>query len=206
MQIIIENLGKKFRNEWIFRRLNHTFESGNAYAITGANGSGKSTLLQVISQFIPANEGEIRFLNNKSIIGIDNIYKHIAFSSPLLELIEDFTLLELVQFHQKLKPFDNELTCQQFIEKIDLQNQKNKQIKFFSSGMRQKVKLGLCLFSNAEVLFLDEPGTNLDQNTKNWFLENIKLIINKKLVILASNDPFEYSFTTSIIDIQQFKS
>lgn len=206
MQIIIENLGKKFRNEWIFRRLNYTFETGNTYAVIGANGSGKSTLLQVISQFIPANEGEIKFINNNSAISIDTIYKYIAYSSPLLELIEDFTLFELVQFHQKLKPFDGALSTHQFIEKIDLQNQTNKQIKFFSSGMRQKVKLGLCLFSNAEVLFLDEPTTNLDQNTKNWFLENIKLINTKKLVILASNDPFEYSFTTNIIDIQQFKS
>ncbi len=205
MKIIIENLGKKFRNEWIFRRLNYTFETGNSYAVTGANGSGKSTFLQVLSQFIPANEGEIKYFDGNATIKIDHIHKYIAYSSPFLELIDDFTLLELVQFHQKLKPFTGNLSPIQFIEKIAFLNQKDKQIKFFSSGMRQKLKLGLCLFSTAEILFLDEPTTNLDAETKLWFIQNIKSIIKNKLIILASNDPFEYSFTDHLIDIQQFK-
>ncbi len=205
MRIEVENLGKKFRNEWIFRGFNKSFVTGNTYAIIGPNGSGKSTLLQVISYYIPANEGFTKFFYENIQVEIDNIYKYISYSSPLLELIEEFTLDELLAFHLNLKPLLENKTSKEFVEIIGLQNQENKQIKFFSSGMKQKVKLGLCLFSNSPILFLDEPTTNLDLKTKDWFIENINLIKEKKIILLASNDTFEYSFTQNIIDIQLFK-
>lgn len=205
MKIEVENLGKKFRNEWIFRDFNQSFTLGNTYAIIGPNGSGKSTLLQVISNYIPANEGITKYFDGEITVEIDNIYKYISYSSPLLELIEEFTLVELLAFHLNLKPFFENKTAKEFIRIIGLQNQENKQIKFFSSGMKQKLKLGLCLFSNSPILFLDEPTTNLDIKTKEWFIENINLIKEKKIIFLASNDSFEYSFTQNIIDIQQYK-
>jgi ABC-type multidrug transport system ATPase subunit len=206
MKIEVENLGKKFRNEWIFRGFSANFESGNTYAVVGANGSGKSTLLQALSSYIPCNKGVIKYFDsNKTPIEIENIFRYLTFTSPFLELIEDFTLLELINFHTKLKPLAHSLSTTDFLGKIELKTQAQKQVKFFSSGMKQKVKLGLCLFSEAPILFLDEPTTNLDQKTKSWFLENIVSIKQNKLIILASNDSQEYSFTNNIIDIQQFK-
>jgi ABC-type multidrug transport system ATPase subunit len=205
MKIEVENLGKKFRNEWIFRDFNQSFTLGNTYAIIGPNGSGKSTLLQVISNYIPANEGITKYFDGEITVEIDNIYKYISYSSPLLELIEEFSLTELLAFHLNLKPFFENKTAEEFIRIIGFQNQENKQIKYFSSGMKQKLKLGLCLFSNTPILFLDEPTTNLDLKTKEWFIENINLIKEKKIIFLASNDSFEYSFTQNIIDIQQYK-
>jgi ABC-type multidrug transport system ATPase subunit len=206
MKINAENLGKKFRNEWIFRNLNKSFSIGNSYAIVGSNGSGKSTLLQVLSSYIPQNEGLINYFDqNIKPVEIGDIFKYLSISSPLLELIEDFTLRESVDFHIKLKPFADALNTQNFIELIGFEKQEHKQIKFFSSGMKQKLKLGLCLFSNSPILFLDEPTTNLDEKTKKWFIKNISKIKQNKLIILASNDPQEYVFADEIIDIQQFK-
>lgn len=206
MKIEIENLGKKFRNEWIFRGFSANFEKGNTYAVVGANGSGKSTLLQALSSYIPCNEGIIKYFDgNNNPIEIENIFKYLTFTSPFLELIEDFTLVELINFHTKLKPLAHSLSTIDFLDKIELTAQAHKQVKFFSSGMKQKVKLALCLFSEASIMFLDEPTTNLDQKTKTWFLENIVSIKQNKLIILASNDSQEYSFTNNIIDIQQFK-
>lgn len=206
MKINAENLGKKFRNEWIFRNFNQIFNIGKIYAIIGSNGSGKSTLLQVLSSYIPSNEGIIKYFDqNDKVIEIDKIFKYLSITSPLLELIEDFTLRESVDFHVKLKPFTDSLNTQNFIELIGLEKQEHKQIKFFSSGMKQKLKLGLCLFSDSPILFLDEPTTNLDEKTKKWFIENITKIKQNKLIILASNEPQEYVFADEIIDIQTFK-
>jgi ABC-type multidrug transport system ATPase subunit len=206
MVISIENLGKKFRNEWIFRNFSYEFTIGKSYAITGPNGSGKSTLLQAIASYIPANEGVIKYANdNNQNIEIENIVKYLSITSPLLELIEEFTLTEFINFHQKLKPFSKEFNAGAFIQLLGFDTHGHKQIKFFSSGMKQKLKLGLCLFSQSKILLLDEPTTNLDQATKNWFLENIKNISKNKLIILASNDPHEYIFANEIIDIQMFK-
>jgi ABC-type multidrug transport system ATPase subunit len=206
MEIITENLGKKFRNEWIFRNFNTNFQTGQSYAIIGPNGSGKSTLLQVLSSYIPSNEGLVKYLNDQNIeIAADIIFRNIAICSPFLELIEEFTLIEAIDFHRKLKGFANAISASNLVQLIGFESQEHKQIKYFSSGMKQKVKLAFCLFSNAEILLLDEPTTNLDQNTKNWFHENIKKSSAEKLIIVASNDPSEYIFANNIIDIQAFK-
>lgn len=206
MKIKAENLGKKFRNEWIFRNFNQTFDLGKSYAIVGSNGSGKSTLIQVLASYIPNNEGLITYFDqNNKTVEIDNIFKFLSITTPILELIEDFTLIESVNFHVKLKPFLAGLNTHEFIELIGFETQSLKQIKFFSSGMKQKLKLAFCLFSNSPILFLDEPTTNLDETTKNWFIENINKIKQNKLIILASNDPQEYVFADEIIDIQTFK-
>lgn len=206
MEIKAEKLGKKFQNEWIFRNFSYQFKTGQAYAIIGPNGSGKSTLMQALSGYIPCNEGLINFTTlEKKVIEEVKMFQHIAFCSPFLELIEEFTLAESFKFHQKLKSLiiENEID---FFEKIGLKNQEQKQIKHFSSGMKQKLKLGFCLFSKAEILFLDEPTTNLDIATKNWYQSVLQEIAANKIIIIGSNDPFEYQITQNYIQISDFKN
>ena len=148
MKIITENLGKKFRNEWIFRNLNYEFQSGESYTFIGANGSGKSTLMQVLSGFMPHSEGLINYQCSQKSLTIDDYYKHLVIAAPYLELIEDFTLTEIVEFHVKFKPFKNNLSTNEFIDFIELPKAQNKEVKFFSSGMKQRVKLGLAFWSD----------------------------------------------------------
>jgi ABC-type multidrug transport system ATPase subunit len=148
MNIIAQNLGKKFRNEWVFRNLNYEFQSEESYTFIGANGSGKSTLLQVLSGFMPHSEGLINYKNNSKLVSIDDFYKHLVIAAPYLELIEDFTLTEIIDFHVKFKPFKNKLSVKEFIDFIELPKAKNKEVKFFSSGMKQRVKLGLAFWNS----------------------------------------------------------
>lgn len=205
MQITTQNLGKKFSNEWIFRNLNETFQSGETYTFVGSNGSGKSTLLQVISGYMPHSEGTINYEINKNIIEIDNFYKHLIIAAPYLELIEDFTLTELLTFHVKFKPLKNNLSIPDFIDFIELPKAKNKEIKFFSSGMKQRVKLGLAFQSACEILMLDEPTSNLDAQAINWYLRNVQEYSKNRLLFICSNQPSEYEFCKNILNIQKYK-
>ena len=205
MQIIAQNLGKKFRNEWIFRNLNYKFQSGEAYTFVGANGSGKSTLLQVLSGFMPHSEGFINYEINKKSLTIDNFYKHLVVAAPYLELIEDFTLTEIIEFHVKFKPFTNNLSTNDFIEFIELPKAQNKEVKFFSSGMKQRVKLGLAFWSDCKILMLDEPTSNLDANATDWYLQNVQTYSKNRLLLLCSNQPSEYEFCKNILNIQDYK-
>jgi ABC-type multidrug transport system ATPase subunit len=205
MKIIAQNLGKKFSKEWIFRNLNYEFQSGESYTFIGANGSGKSTLLQVLSGFIPHSEGLINYEENQKVIEIDNYYKHLVVAAPYLELIEDFTLTEIIEFHVKFKPFKNTLSIKEFIDFIELPKAKNKEVKFFSSGMKQKVKLGLAFWSDCEILMLDEPSSNLDTNATNWYLRNVQEYSKNRLLFLCSNQPVEYEFCRNILNIQDYK-
>lgn len=205
MNIIAQNLGKKFRNEWVFRNLNYEFQSGESYTFIGANGSGKSTLLQVLSGFMPHSEGLINYKNNSNLVSIDDFYKHLVIAAPYLELIEDFTLTEIIDFHVKFKPFKNKLSVKEFIDFIELPKAKNKEVKFFSSGMKQRVKLGLAFWSDSEILMLDEPTSNLDAEASTWYLKNVQEYSKSRLLLLCSNQPSEYEFCKNILNIQDYK-
>ncbi len=198
-KISLENFGKKFNYEWIFRGFSYEFVSGEAYAITGANGSGKSTFLQCLAGFFPQSEGKIIYSQNDKIILGDDFYSFLSFAAPYQELIEEFTLLEMVDFHKKFKEISQ--TSTEIIKKLRLENSENKFIKNFSSGMKQRLKLGLALYSKTPVLLLDEPTTNLDIENINWYKDEIRQNLADRLVIVCSNDANEYDFCKKIIKI-----
>jgi ABC-type multidrug transport system ATPase subunit len=205
MKIISQNLGKKFRNEWVFRNLNYEFQSGKSYTFIGANGSGKSTLLQVISGFMPHSEGLLSYEDPQKSISIDSYYKYLSIAAPYLELIEDFTLTETIEFHTKFKPFKNNFSKDEFIDFIELPKAKNKEVKFFSSGMKQRVKLGLAFWSDCEILMLDEPTSNLDAEASAWYLRNVQEYSKNRLLFICSNQKSEYQFCPNILNIQDYK-
>jgi len=205
MRIVTENLGKRFNREWIFKNMTMTLESGQVYAITGPNGSGKSTLLQVLWGQMPASAGSIRYLHADTSIDIENIYQHLVIAAPYLELIDEFTLEEMVRFHFKFKKARAGLTTDELIEKMELPHARTKFIRQFSSGMKQRLKLALAFFSEAEIIFLDEPTTNLDKNATRWYLNNLATC-QAPLVIIASNQEHEYPETAKKINILDFKA
>lgn len=205
MTIDLANIGKKYRNEWIFRNTNLTFTATESYTFVGPNGSGKSTLLQVISGILPQSEGHITYTSGSQAVSIDDIYKQIVIAAPYLELIEEFTLLEMVEFHQKFKPFKNQISPTQLLELIQLAPHKNKPVKNFSSGMKQRLKLGLAFYSDCPIILLDEPTSNLDAQASQWYLNQVEEHTQDRLLIICSNQPSEYTFCKNIVDIRDFK-
>ena len=205
MKIEVKDLGKKFNKEWIFRHLDFSFDSGNSYAITGPNGSGKSTLIQLLTGFIPSTEGLVCYEHEGKEIPADSIFQKLDIITPYLELIEEFTLDEFLAFHFKFKALQDGYTLNDFVEKVYLQNDRDKQIQNFSSGMKQRLKLGLALFSKSEICFLDEPTTNLDENGIAWYLEHVKSVLDKKLVLISSNQKYEYDFCDTAVHIVDYK-
>jgi ABC-type multidrug transport system ATPase subunit len=203
--ITLHNVGKRFNKEWIFRKFNYHFQLGKSYAITGSNGSGKSTLLQIIAGSLTHNEGSIEFNKNNQIILQEQHYKHIAFASPYLELIEEMTATEMLTFHQKFKPFILNKSTIQILEMVSLQNAAQKEIRNFSSGMKQRLKLAQAFFSDVPVLLLDEPTTNLDAEGIALYQSLINNYTKNKLVIVCSNDKQEYSFCDEVIEMGLYK-
>ena len=205
MNIELKNIGKKFRNEWIFKDVNYVFEEGKKYAITGFNGSGKSTLIQVISGLIPANLGEVNYSQDGNKIGEDEAYKSLFITAPYIDLIEEYTLSEALDFHFKFKPLQEGLDKASFLKLIFLEAHVAKPIKQFSSGMKQRLKLGLAFTTGAKAIFLDEPTTNLDQQGIDWYLDMVSKLEGSKLVIISSNDKREYQFCDEVLSVSDFK-
>lgn len=206
IDIKVTNAGKKFGREWIFRNISLEIKSGEKIVILGLNGSGKSTLLQALTGYLTLNEGELVYLNNQQKTEDEEYYKLISLASPYLELIEDFKLQEQIEHSGIYKPFLNGLTTEQIIELSGLATHKNKFIKLFSSGMKQRLKLTLAILADAPVLFLDEPTTNLDAIVINWYKEMIdKYAMNKTIVVCSNSIKDEYSFCERVITMEDYK-
>lgn len=210
MKINLRNVGKRFNREWIFRNLDHQFTSGTSYAITGPNGSGKSTLLQIVGGATTLSEGEISYDHNGTVT-TENVYKNISIAAPYLELIEEMTVTEILSFHGSMKPFISSLRgtkqsqINEIIEIIGLQKSAHKEIRFYSSGMKQRVKLAQAIFSDVPLILLDEPCTNLDEEGISLYKRLVNDYCKDRLVLVSSNDKNEYDFCREVLDIRTVK-
>lgn len=206
MHIFIDQLGKRFNREWIFRNFSHHLQSGKSYTFVGPNGSGKSTLLQVLSGATPSSEGKINYVIDNQTTEEDKWYKQLVIAAPYLELIEEFTLTELLNFHAGFKPLKPSISQAQIIDQLELTASKDKAIKYFSSGMKQRLKLALAFYSDVPVVMLDEPTSNLDARWSAWYLEQVQQLSSNQLVLICSNVPAEYDFCDEVINVSDYKS
>ncbi len=205
MTISLENVSKRFNREWIFRNVNFKVDENTSTAIIGPNGSGKSTLLQIIAGNLLATDGKINYQSNGVVIPDDEIYKHISMTAPYLDIIEDFTLEEFLSFHFKFKNLNSGTFLEDLPKKMQLEHAVKKEIKNFSTGMRQRVKLGISFFCDSPVILLDEPATNLDKNGYDWYHQQIDQIQKEKIIFVSSNSIEEYSFCNNQLNILDYK-
>ena len=203
MDITLEKAGKRFNRDWIFRNFSFEFISGGKYAITGPNGSGKSTLLQVLAGSMNTTEGSIAWLENDKKINPENVYRYISIVAPYHELIEEMTAKEFLEYHAVFKKLI--LPADEILNIIGLAKTTGKQIRNFSSGMRQRVKLAQAIFSDVPCLFLDEPCTNLDTAGYELYHQLIAKYCQDKLVVVSSNDMNEYDFCDTRINVMDYK-
>lgn len=204
MEVHLSDLGKKFNREWLFKNISYTFNSGESYALTGPNGSGKSTLLQIIGGNQLCSAGKINYSLAEKVLEPEEVYQHLVISAPYLELIEEFTLQESLEFHFRFKKLRSGFSIDDLIALADFKHARKKYVKNFSSGMKQRLKLLLTFYSEASLILLDEPTTNLDEQGIFWYLEQAKQRQNT-LMIVASNQEKEYSFCQHIFSLSDYK-
>lgn len=206
MHIRLQQLGKRYNRHWIFRKLNADIYAGSPVAITGPNGSGKSTLLQVLAGALQPSEGTIPWEGAmKENIAAEKQYQLVAVCAPYLELIEELTLAEFFRFHEKFKTWLPGVSVDKAIELTGLQEARNKQIRDFSSGMKQRVKLAQAILCDAPALFLDEPTSNLDLKGISMYHQWMQEFATGRLVVIASNDESEIGFCQQRIHISDYK-
>ncbi len=203
--IQVQNASKRFHHEWIFKNLNLELSAGDSIAITGGNGSGKSTLLKCLSGAIPLTSGAIQYQSGATQIVEEQWFRSLALATPYLELPEEFTLSEVLTFHFQFKNPLQQRSNAEILEVLGLEKHKSKTLSQFSSGMKQRVKLALAIFSEVPFLLLDEPTTNLDKQGVTWYLDLIQQFTPNRIVMICSNDPREYDFCEKKIAMEDFK-
>jgi ABC-type multidrug transport system ATPase subunit len=207
IKLTLQNTGKRFNREWIFRSVNLELNQGDSLAILGANGSGKSTIARVMSGFMIPSEGKVKLEVEGVTVEDNNYYKHLSYVAPYLDLLEEFTLTEMLNFHRKFKPIVNNHSTAVLIDRLGMEKQANKIIAQFSSGMKQRVKLILAIMTSVPLTFLDEPTVNLDKQGIEWYRNLLTDYTDQRIIVVCSNHQnAEHDFCQQTLSVGDYKS
>lgn len=202
-RIQLQEVSQRFRFQWVFRKLSLDFRSGSSYAILGPNGAGKSTLLRILCGHLTPSRGRARFTAAGRELSPEEVFRYISFTGPYMELIEEYTLVEAIRFHRRFKPFQHELSESDVLELTRLpRSSRDKEVRFFSSGMKQRLKLSLAILSESKALLLDEPSTNLDRKAVAWYHDLIRQYAGERLLVVASNVEEDYAFCDEYVEVK----
>jgi ABC-type multidrug transport system ATPase subunit len=199
MKILLNNAGKRFQKQWIFRNISTTLEQGSITAVTGINGSGKSTFIKTLANYYTPSEGTVQYFLDENEVAPENCFNNISMAAPYLELVEELSLHEMFSFQESFKAFVANVSFSQMAEKVNLLKAMHKPIASYSSGMKQRAKLALAFYANAPLLLLDEPTANLDEAGKAIYKDMLENTAGKKTIVIASNEPLEYQMATQVI-------
>lgn len=206
-KLSLTNVTKTFGRRLIFKDINYDFSNGNVYGFSGKNGSGKSTLIKITANLLSPTKGKIIHTKNSKEIPSEKLHNHIGFVSPYLVLYDEFTAYENLIHFSKIRGIKFEKEKAKFLlNEAQLFDRKDDLLKGFSSGMKQRMKFIFALFHNPDVLFLDEPTSNLDKSGKDKVYEIILNEAKEKLIIIASNEESDLVLCSEVLDIESYKA
>ncbi len=192
LNLRLEKIGKRFYQRWLFRDINHDFSEKPHLALVGTNGSGKSTLLRIIAGQLTPSEGRIQLSwDDGKSLSQDHLYQHLSWAAPYVELYPELNLRELLDLHFSLK-YCRLPEYQSIVEILDLKEHATKPLRWYSSGMIQRVKVGIAVLTESRFLLLDEPTSNMDEANAARILSLIQKHSEDRILVLASNLEREY--------------
>lgn len=201
-----DSVAKNFGRRLIFRGINFQFSKQGVYGISGPNGSGKSTLVKIIAGLSSPSEGKITHsLEGKDIIP-EKLHNHLGFVSPYLVLYEEFSAWENLEYFARIRDvkFDTE-RIEGLLKDFLLFERKDDLVKTYSSGMKQRMKFIFALMHSPELVILDEPTSNLDEEGKNTVYKIIEREGKQNIVIVASNEKTDLALCGETILLEKFK-
>lgn len=201
------DLNKSFGRRLIFNDLQFTFDKAGVYGISGPNGSGKSTLVKIIAGIIGASKGKIvHKLNDKEIVE-EHLHNHIGFASPYLVLYEEFTTYENLKLFSDIRGVSfNKERVDYLLNKFLLFKRKDDLLKTYSSGMKQRVKFIFALMHSPQLLILDEPTSNLDDEGKISVYDLVREEGKQNIVLIASNEKHDLELCGETVYLEKYKN
>ncbi len=195
LEISAKGINKYFGEKRIFKDINFDVRNGESIAIVGHNGAGKTTLVRILCGLIRQTDGSIRYTVDGKKIERENIYPYIGLVGPYLELYEELTAQENLDFFAKMRNMTNpQARIAELMEKVGLSGREHDEVKTYSSGMRQRLKYVFALLHRPTVLVLDEPTSNLDKEGTATVYQIMQEQKKDKILILATNDEADLKY------------
>jgi ABC-type multidrug transport system ATPase subunit len=206
MVLSLNQLGKAYQDEWIFRGIDLQLAAPSSWAVLGPNGAGKSTLLRIMAGLSLPSTGSVSYtLADGRTLSTQEALSLCSFTAPYLELPEELSLASLLGFHFRFRRLLPALRTADLPRLLLLEGKSQQPVSRFSSGMKQRLKLGVAVLTDAPFVFLDEPLTNLDEAGVRWYRDLILTHTADRCVIVASNRPEEHDFCEREIRVADYK-
>ena len=203
MQLTAESITKTFDEHIIFKDISFTALPGRCLAILGPNGSGKTTLMRILSKLLLPARGMVTFKENERILNDSDIRRRIGFLGPYLELYQDLSAHENLSFFARIRGLkDYQPAMHLLLEQFGLKGREHDPVRAYSSGMKQRLKYVFALLHQPDVLFVDEPRSNLDAEGISRVYDLFTEYKKERLLILATNDREDLRFADEQIKIQ----
>jgi heme exporter protein A len=202
------DISKNYNGKVIFKKVNINLTEKSSLVITGKNGSGKSTLLKVISHLIRLDKGNIELKINGDIISKEKFFTKIGFFAPYINLYDELTGWENLDFFYELKveqKNNKDEEIKYLLEKVGLFKRRNDLIRNYSSGMKQRLKLAFAVLNKPQLLLMDEPRTNLDEEGISVVYKIAEEQKERGILILATNESEDTSISNSGLNIEDYK-
>lgn len=210
-ELICENISKSFSGKSIFKNLSLKLSGKESLTVTGRNGTGKSTLIKVLANLIRNSKGSISVNENNISLPREKWFMKTGLLSPYFNLYDELTGFENLDFFYRLKSnsgsTSKEITerLEYFLHDVNLFEKRNELVKNYSSGMKQRLKLAFAVMNEPDILFMDEPRTNLDKygiDILNKFALSHR---ERGILIIATNDEDDKLLCEGILNIEDYK-
>ncbi len=203
IRIVFSDLGKRYDKRVIFRGIEGEAEPGSVLALTGPNGSGKSTLMSILCGLLRPSRGTVQYLDGQGEIARSEWRLHLGVVAPGMSVYEELTARENLAFFARVRGLRQDgASIDRLIERVGLDPERTTPVVGYSTGMRQRLKIAQAILSQPDVLFLDEPGSNLDPAGQDWLEAWVTAFAAEgKTIVLATNDRREMEWGSQRVEL-----
>jgi len=196
--ISTHKLTKQFGDFIATNEITFDVYKGEIFGFLGANGAGKTTAMRMLCGLSTPSSGEATVAGFDVYKQTEQIKRNIGYMSQKFSLYEDLTVVENIRFFggiYGLKSKEINVRCEQLIEKLGLEDQKNMLVHSIPLGWKQKLAFSVAIFHNPKIVFLDEPTGGVDPVTRRQFWD---------LIYEASDSGITVFVTTHYMDEAEY--
>lgn len=202
MEIKLIGYNKKIKEDYVLKDINYTFKQGNIYGLIGKNGSGKTMLLKAMSGFLRPSNGKV-IVNDQELYLKEEFPKDMGVMIGNCEYIKDMTGKDNLKYLASLLKKIDDDRINEVIDIVNLTDEKDKLVKKYSLGMKQKLGIAQAIMEYPKILLLDEPFNGIDNESVSKIKKYLYSIKKDTIIIIATHYKEDIdNFCDSIIKLE----
>lgn len=202
MEIKLISYNKKIKEDYVLKDINYTFKQGNIYGLIGKNGSGKTMLLKAMSGFLKPSNGKV-IVNDQELYLKEEFPKDMGVMIGNCEYIKDMTCKDNLKYLASLLKKIDDDRINEVIDIVNLTDEKDKLVKKYSLGMKQKLGIAQAIMEYPKILLLDEPFNGIDNESVSKIKKYLCSIKKDTIIIIATHYKEDIdNFCDSIIKLE----